>query len=79
MKGPEISVELRRKGVAAETIRFALAEWIDAERDRLIAGLAQSSCELAELLKLKADATALFKIKRELELAMGQAGIALDR
>ena len=71
----EISTELRRAGVAASTIREALRPWIESERDRIIAALASSPSTLDALLKLQVDASALFHIKRQLEVAMGQAGI----
>ena len=71
----EINTELRRAGVAASTIRDALKPWIESERDRLIAALAASSCDLDSLLKIKCDATALHQLKRQLEMAMGNAQI----
>lgn len=74
----EISSELRRSGVAANTIRDALGPWIAQERDRIIAALAQGDCSLESLLKIKVEATALFHLKRQLETAMGMAGIPVE-
>jgi hypothetical protein len=75
----EISTELRRAGVAASTIREALHGWIESERDRIIATLAASPSTLDALLKIQVDASALFHLKRQLETAMGQAGIPVEK
>lgn len=74
----EISYELRRAGIAASTIREALGPWIIIECDRIIAALATSSADIEALLRIKSDATALFQLKRQLELAMGQAEIPIE-
>lgn len=75
----EISAELRRAGVAASTIRDALRPWIESERDRIIATLASSNTDIDSLLKIKTDASALFHLKRQLEMAMGQAGQTFEK
>ncbi len=74
----EVGAELRRAGVAANTIRDALKPWIEQERDRIIASLAASPADLDSLIKIKCDATALFQLKRQLEVAMGNAQIPLE-
>jgi hypothetical protein len=79
VKQLEISAELRRAGVAAETIRSALRPWIESERDRIIAALASSPSELSSLLKIQVDAAALFHLKRQLETAMGQAHVPVEK
>lgn len=65
-----ISLELRRRGVAASTMREALGEWFEAEKRRIIAQLAVCEPELTRLLQLKADATALHKLDKELQSAV---------
>lgn len=75
----EISAELRRAGIAANTIRDALRPWIEQERDRIIAALASASASHEELLKIKADATAYFHLKRQLELSMSHAGAVAEK
>ena len=75
----EISAELRRAGVAASTIRDALRPWIEQERDRIIAELAGSQADLDTLVKIKADATAYFHLKRQLELTMNQGGVQVEK
>jgi hypothetical protein len=66
----EISTELRRAGVAASTIRDALGDFVAREPERIIAALALSEGSYAELLKIKADATAFHQLKRQLDMAM---------
>ena len=75
----EISAELRRAGVAASTIRDALRPWIEQERDRIIAELASAPATIEALLKIKADAMGYFQLKRQLEMAMNQAGIPSEK
>lgn len=71
----EISDELRRSGVAASTIREALGAWIESETKRILTSLAQAPATLEALLTIKADAVALTKITRELDLAMNRGGV----
>jgi hypothetical protein len=56
-----------------------LRPWIESERDRIIAGLAAAPATLDALLKLQVDASALFHLKRQLETAMGQAGVPVEK
>lgn len=65
-----ISEELRRRGVAASTIREALGGWVIAETDRIIKTLATTAPNHVDLLAIQADAKALFKLTSQLELAM---------
>lgn len=69
-----ISDELRRKGVAASTIREALGSWIAAETERIISMLAVASPSHVDLLGIQADAKALHKLKKQLEIAMQRGG-----
>ena len=66
----EISEELRRKGVAASTIREALGGWHEREGERIIIALAKSPATLEALLGIQAEAKAFYKLKKELESAM---------
>lgn len=65
-----ISLELRRRGVAASTMREALGDWFEQEKRRIIAQLATCEPELTKLLQLKAEATALHKLDKELQSAV---------
>lgn len=65
-----ISDELRRKGVAAATIREALGGWREQEMLRLIAALAKSPSTLEALVTVQADAKSFYRLTKELELSM---------
>ena len=73
-----ISDELRRKAVAASTIREALGSWIVAETERIISMLAVAPPSHVDLLGIQADAKALHKLKKQLELAMQRGGESYD-
>lgn len=70
-----IGEELRRKGIAASTIREALGEWREQEMLRLIAKLAKSTPTLEGLLEVKSEAQAFVRLTNELENAMANGGI----
>lgn len=70
-----ISVELRRRGIAASTLREALGPWILAEPERLVRALASAPATLDAVLAIKGEATAYVKLKRELDAAMSDGGI----
>ena len=70
----EISEELRRRGVAASTIREALGDWHGREGERIIIALAKSPATLEALLGIQAEAKAYYRLNKELELAMNQGG-----
>lgn len=70
-----ISDELRRKGVAASTIREALGDWRTQEMLRIIAKLAKGPATLEALLEVKSEASAYHKLTSELETAMSNGGI----
>jgi hypothetical protein len=71
----EITSELRRRGVAASTIRDALGQWVIAETDRIIKALATAPPSHIDLLAVQADAKALFKLTTQLELAMKRGDV----
>jgi len=71
----EITAELRRRGVAASTIRDALGQWIVSETDRIIRALAAAPPSHIDLLAIQADAKALHKLTSQLELAMKRGDI----
>jgi SOS response regulatory protein OraA/RecX len=70
-----LSSELRRKGVAASTIREALGSWREQEMLRIIAKLAKGSATLESLLEVQSEAKAFHKLTKELEIAMSNGGI----
>jgi len=74
MRDTSISDELRRRGVAAATMREALGPWIIEETDRLIKSMAMCSPNHVDLLAIQADAKALHKLKSQLESAMTRGG-----
>lgn len=69
--------ELRRKGVAASTIRDALGEWRGREMLRVIAKLATGASTMESLLEVQSEAKAFVKLTKELETAMGNGGIEM--
>ena len=69
-----ISAELKHRGVAASTIREALAPWILSEPERIMRLLAAAPSTLDALVAIQADAKAFVCIKRELDQAMADAG-----
>jgi len=71
----DIASELRRRGVAASTIREALASWVLSETDRIIRALAIAPPSHIDLLAIQADAKALHKLTSQLELAMKRGGV----
>lgn len=73
-----IGEELRRKGVAASTIREALGGWREQEILRIIAKLAKSEATLASLLEVKSEAQAFVRLAHELENAMRNGGIEIS-
>lgn len=75
MANEGISEELRRKGVAASTIREALGEWREQEILRLIASMAKAPSTLEGLLQVQAEAKAFYKLTKELENAMNRGQI----
>lgn len=75
--GEGISEELRRKGVAASTIREALGDWRQLEMLRIIAKLAKSPATLEALLEVKSEAQSFHRLTHELEQAMTNGGIEL--
>ena len=70
-----ISDELRRKGVAASTIREALGDWHSREGERIIIALAKSDSTLETLLGIQAEAKAYYRLKKELESAMNNGQV----
>lgn len=70
-----ISDELRRKGVAASTIREALGGWREQEMLRIIAKLAKGAATMEALLEVQSEAKAFHRLTHELESAMNQGGI----
>ena len=75
MSGGVISEELRRKGVAAATIREALGEWREKEMLRIIAKLSMSVPTMENLLEVQSEAKAFHRLTHELENAMSNGGI----
>jgi len=75
---PDITAELRRRGVAASTIREALGQWVINETDRIIKALAVAAPSHIDLLAIQADAKALFKLTTQLELAMKRGEAASE-
>ncbi len=73
--GEGIGDELRRKGVAASTIREALGDWHGREGERIIIALAKSSPTLEALLAIQAEAKAFYRLNKELESAMNNGKI----
>ncbi len=71
MKGESISGELRRKSIAASTIREALADFVVEERDRIVSKLA-AAATTAELITVQVDARAYMKLRNELERAISR-------
>ncbi len=69
-KGGAISEALRRKGVASETLQEALGDTLDRERKRIIALLAKTPATLEELIKVKVEAMAVYKLTKEIELGL---------
>ena len=78
MPAEDISSELRRRGVAASTIRDALGSWVITETDRIIKALAVATPSHIDLLAIQADAKALFKLTSQLELAMKRGNASED-
>jgi len=74
----DIASELRRRGVAASTIRDALGSWVITETDRIIKALAVATPSHIDLLAIQADAKALFKLTSQLELAMKRGNASED-
>jgi hypothetical protein len=72
----DITAELRRRGIAASTIRDALGQWIISETDRIIKALATVEPSHINLLSVQADAKALFKLTTQLELAMKRGDVS---
>ena len=70
-----ISEELRRKGVAASTIREALGDWRSQEMLRIIAKLAKGASTMESLLEIQSEAKAFQRLTHELENAMQNGGI----
>ena len=70
MSGEGISEELRRKGVAASTIREALGDWHGREGERIIIALAKAPATLEALLGIQAEAKAFYRLDKELTSAM---------
>ncbi len=66
----ELGDELKRRGVAAGTIKEALGPWREQEMLRIISGLAKGPATLESLLEWKAAATAFYRLTKELEQAM---------
>lgn len=64
-----IADELRRRGVAASTIREALGEHIAQEPLRIINKLCLAKTH-DEMIDIQADARAYNKLRKELESAM---------
>ncbi len=75
MQSQGISEELRRKGVAASTIRDALGGWRENEMLRIIASMAKAPSTLEALVAIQADAKSFYRLTKELELAMNQGDI----
>ena len=70
MSGEGIGEELRRKGVAASTIREALGDWHGREGERIIIALAKAPATLEALLGIQAEAKAFYRLDKELTSAM---------
>ena len=73
--GNEISEELRRRGVAASTIREALGDWHTREAERIIVALAKTPATLEALLTIQAEAKAYYRLEKELQSAMNNGQI----
>ena len=73
----DLGDELRRKGVAAGTIRDALGDWHSREAERLIAAIAKAPSDLPTLLGLQAEVKAYYRLDKELVGAMNR-GIVED-
>lgn len=63
-------MELRRKGVAAETIKSTLVPWVNEMTESIIARLAKAECKLDELLSIQVDARMVYKLKKEIDGAI---------
>lgn len=70
-----ISEELRRKGVAASTIREALGDWHTREAERIIVMLAKATPTFEVLLSIQAEAKAYYRLDKELSSAMNSGNI----
>ena len=68
LEGP--SLELRKRGIAAETIKSALIPWANEMSESIIARLAKSPSTLDELIAIQVDAKMLYKLKKEIDLAI---------
>lgn len=73
-KGESLDGELRRRGIAASTIREALGDWIVSERDRIVSKLATAATQ-SDLIAVQVDARAYQKLRNELERAMSQGNL----
>lgn len=71
----EITDELRRKGVAASTIREALGDWHTREAERIIIALAKAPATLETLLTIQAEAKAYYRLDKELLTAMNNGQV----
>jgi len=73
--GNEISEELRRRGVAASTIREALGDWHTREAERIIVALAKAPATVEALLTIQAEAKAYYRLDKELSSAMNSGNV----
>ena len=71
----ELSDELRRKGVAASTIREALGDWHTRELERIIVMLAKATPTFEVLLSIQAEAKAYYRLDKELSSAMNNGNM----
>ena len=67
-EGP--SLELRQKGVAAETIKAVLIPWANEMSESIIARLAKATPVIDEFLSIQVDARMLYKLKKEIDFAI---------
>lgn len=74
-QGESLSGEMRRRGIAASTIREALGDWIVTERDRIVSKLATVGVSMEDLIGIQVDARAYMKLRNELERAMSQVNL----
>ena len=70
-----IGVALRRRGVAASTLREALGDYVLGEPEKIVRKLAAAPSTLEGLIAVQADAKAFTALKRELDFAMQQGNI----
>ena len=63
-------MELRQKGVAAETIKAVLIPWANDMSESIIVRLAKATPVIDEFLSIQVDARMLYKLKKEIDGAI---------